>query len=166
MTKRAAERFDLIILDPPKFAPTSVHAEKAARAYKDINLLAFKLLPQARLRWGELLPGSVFAGVGWWVLQTSGAVYIQRTIDNAGPTYDTFATVIGLLTFFFLASQLVILGAEINVVRSRRLYPRSLLAAHGELTDADRQVYADSAGATRRLAGQRVQVGFRSRPPG
>lgn len=36
--------FDMIVLDPPKFAPTSAHAEKAARAYKDINLLAFKLL--------------------------------------------------------------------------------------------------------------------------
>jgi 23S rRNA (cytosine1962-C5)-methyltransferase len=36
--------FDLIVLDPPKFAPTAAHAAKAARAYKDINLLAFKLL--------------------------------------------------------------------------------------------------------------------------
>jgi 23S rRNA (cytosine1962-C5)-methyltransferase len=36
--------FDLIVLDPPKFAPTVSHVEKAARAYKDINLLAFKLL--------------------------------------------------------------------------------------------------------------------------
>lgn len=36
--------FDMIILDPPKFAPTAAHAEKASRAYKDINLLAFKLL--------------------------------------------------------------------------------------------------------------------------
>ena len=36
--------FDMIILDPPKFAPTSAHADKATRAYKDINLLAFKLL--------------------------------------------------------------------------------------------------------------------------
>jgi 23S rRNA (cytosine1962-C5)-methyltransferase len=39
-----ARRFDLVVLDPPKFAPTAAHAEKAARAYKDINLLAFKLL--------------------------------------------------------------------------------------------------------------------------
>ena len=36
--------FDLIALDPPKFAPTAAHVAKAARAYKDINLLAFKLL--------------------------------------------------------------------------------------------------------------------------
>jgi 23S rRNA (cytosine1962-C5)-methyltransferase len=39
-----AEKFDMIILDPPKFAPTAAHAAKAARAYKDINLLAFKML--------------------------------------------------------------------------------------------------------------------------
>jgi 23S rRNA (cytosine1962-C5)-methyltransferase len=42
--RNAGETFDLIVLDPPKFAPTAGHAEKAARAYKDINLLALKLL--------------------------------------------------------------------------------------------------------------------------
>lgn len=36
--------FDLIILDPPKFASTAAQAQRAARGYKDINLLAFKLL--------------------------------------------------------------------------------------------------------------------------
>jgi 23S rRNA (cytosine1962-C5)-methyltransferase len=38
------QSFDLIVLDPPKFAPTARLAERASRAYKDINLLAFKLL--------------------------------------------------------------------------------------------------------------------------
>jgi 23S rRNA (cytosine1962-C5)-methyltransferase len=38
------ERFDAIVLDPPKFAPSAAHAERAARAYKDINRLAFGLL--------------------------------------------------------------------------------------------------------------------------
>ncbi len=37
-------QFDLIILDPPKFAPTSSQVQKASRGYKDINLWAFKLL--------------------------------------------------------------------------------------------------------------------------
>jgi len=36
--------FDVIVLDPPKFAPTAHHVERAARAYKDINLLALKML--------------------------------------------------------------------------------------------------------------------------
>jgi len=40
----AGRKFDFIVLDPPKFAPTAAHAEKAARAYKDINLIGFKLL--------------------------------------------------------------------------------------------------------------------------
>lgn len=39
-----AARFDLVVLDPPKLAPTAAHAKNAARAYKDANLLAFKLL--------------------------------------------------------------------------------------------------------------------------
>jgi 23S rRNA (cytosine1962-C5)-methyltransferase len=39
-----ARSFDLIVLDPPKFAPTAAQAERAARGYKDINLLALKLL--------------------------------------------------------------------------------------------------------------------------
>ena len=37
-------RFDVVVLDPPKFAPTAAHAARAARAYKDASLLAFKLL--------------------------------------------------------------------------------------------------------------------------
>ena len=36
--------FDMVILDPPKFAPTTAQVRSASRGYKDINLLAFKLL--------------------------------------------------------------------------------------------------------------------------
>jgi 23S rRNA (cytosine1962-C5)-methyltransferase len=53
-------RFDLIILDPPKFAPTEKHVPKAARAYKDINLWAMKLLAPG----GHLLTFSCSGAVG------------------------------------------------------------------------------------------------------
>ncbi len=55
-----AEQFDLIVLDPPKFAPTTSQVDKAARAYKDINLLAFKLLSPN----GVLFTFSCSGGVG------------------------------------------------------------------------------------------------------
>jgi 23S rRNA (cytosine1962-C5)-methyltransferase len=55
--------FDMIILDPPKFAPTSAHAEKATRAYKDINLLAFKLLRPDGLLVTFSCSGGVDAGL-------------------------------------------------------------------------------------------------------
>lgn len=45
----SGESFDAIVLDPPKFAPTAAQAERAARAYKDINRLALKLLPPGGL---------------------------------------------------------------------------------------------------------------------
>jgi 23S rRNA (cytosine1962-C5)-methyltransferase len=54
------KKFDMIILDPPKFAPTAAQAQKAARGYKDINLLAFKLLRPG----GVLVTFSCSGGVG------------------------------------------------------------------------------------------------------
>ena len=41
---KEGRQFDAIVLDPPKFAPTVAHAERAARAYKDINRLGLMLL--------------------------------------------------------------------------------------------------------------------------
>ena len=52
--------FDAIVLDPPKLAPTAAHAERAARAYKDINRLALKLLEPG----GVLFTFSCSGGIG------------------------------------------------------------------------------------------------------
>ena len=52
--------FDAIVLDPPKFAPSAAHADRAARAYKDINRLAFKLLEPG----GVLFTYSCSGGIG------------------------------------------------------------------------------------------------------
>jgi 23S rRNA (cytosine1962-C5)-methyltransferase len=52
-------QFDLIVLDPPKFAPTSKDAERAARGYKDINLHALQLLRPG----GKLATFSCSSGV-------------------------------------------------------------------------------------------------------
>ena len=57
---KAGRQFDGIVLDPPKFAPTAAHAERAARAYKDINRLAFKLLTPG----GVLFTYSCSGGIG------------------------------------------------------------------------------------------------------
>jgi 23S rRNA (cytosine1962-C5)-methyltransferase len=56
---KAGERFDMIVLDPPKFAPSAAHAERASRAYKDINLFAFRLLNPG----GMLLTYSCSGGI-------------------------------------------------------------------------------------------------------
>jgi len=59
----AGRAFDMIVLDPPKFAPTAAQAEKASRGYKDINLLAFKLLRQGGLLFTFSCSGGVDAAL-------------------------------------------------------------------------------------------------------
>lgn len=63
--KAAGELFDLVVLDPPKFAPSAAHAAAAARAYKDINLLGFKLLAPG----GLLMTYSCSGGIGLELFQ-------------------------------------------------------------------------------------------------
>jgi len=57
-----AEGYDLIILDPPKFAPTSSQASQAARGYKDINLYGFKLLKPGGILMTFSCSGGIDAG--------------------------------------------------------------------------------------------------------
>jgi 23S rRNA (cytosine1962-C5)-methyltransferase len=78
-----AATFDLIVLDPPKFAPTASHAEKASRAYKDINLLALKLLR----------PGGLLA-----TFSCSGGVsseLFQKIVAGAALDAGAHATIVG-----------------------------------------------------------------------
>lgn len=55
------QRFDVVILDPPKFAPTAAQAHKATRAYKDVNLLALKMLSTGGLLFTFSCSGGVSA---------------------------------------------------------------------------------------------------------
>lgn len=59
--RAAGERYDLIILDPPKFAHTAAHAERAGRAYKDINLQALQLLTPGGLLMSYSCSGGISA---------------------------------------------------------------------------------------------------------
>ena len=63
--KAEGRKFDMVILDPPKFAPSAAHAERAARAYKDINLLGLRLLNPG----GILMTYSCSGGIGLEMFQ-------------------------------------------------------------------------------------------------
>jgi len=105
-----------------------------------VFLLGFRLLSPRSARWRDLVAGSVVAGVGWLVLRTIGERYLSKVIVSASVTYRDFAGVIGLLTFFWLVGQLVIVSAEVNVVHARRLWPRSLRDGHLPPADGDLRV--------------------------
>jgi 23S rRNA (cytosine1962-C5)-methyltransferase len=79
-------QFDLIVLDPPKFAPTAAHVERAARAYKDINLWALKLLA----------PGGLLA-----TFSCSGGMtadLFQKIVAGAAIDADADAAIVGRMS--------------------------------------------------------------------
>jgi 23S rRNA (cytosine1962-C5)-methyltransferase len=69
---KAGESFDAIVLDPPKFAPSAAHAERAARAYKDINRLAFKLLKPKGVLFTFSCSGGVSADLFHKIVASAG----------------------------------------------------------------------------------------------
>jgi 23S rRNA (cytosine1962-C5)-methyltransferase len=79
----AARSFDLVVLDPPKFAPTAAHAERAARAYKDVNLWALKLLRPG----GLLATFSCSGGID--------AALFQKIVAGAALDAHADATIVG-----------------------------------------------------------------------
>jgi 23S rRNA (cytosine1962-C5)-methyltransferase len=65
--------FDAIVLDPPKLAPTAAHAERAARAYKDINRLALKLLVPGGVLFTYSCSGGIGADLFHKIVASAGA---------------------------------------------------------------------------------------------
>lgn len=66
------EVFDAIVLDPPKFAPTAAHAERAARAYKDINRLGLKLLSPGGVLFTYSCSGGISADLFHKIVASAG----------------------------------------------------------------------------------------------
>jgi 23S rRNA (cytosine1962-C5)-methyltransferase len=65
--------FDAIVLDPPKLAPTAAHADRAARAYKDINRLALKLLEPGGVLFTYSCSGGISADLFHKIVASAGA---------------------------------------------------------------------------------------------
>jgi len=89
----------------------------------------FTLLGQRATSLRTLLPGIALAAVCWSALQLVGGYFVSHQIRDATPAYGTFALVLGLLVWIQLGATLTVFSAELNVVRARGLWPRSLLGA-------------------------------------
>jgi YihY family inner membrane protein len=122
---------------------------------------AFRALTVARVHWRDVVPGAIFAAIAWTVLLMLGSWLVERQISRASLVYGFFAIVIGLLAWISLAAQVFLLAAEINVVRARRLWPRSLVGP--PLADEDREVLASQAEEERARPEERIDATFEER---
>jgi membrane protein len=133
-------------------------------------LIGFKVATAAAIQTRRLLPGAAAAAICWQVLQSFGTAYVGHVVKHASATDGVFALVLGLIAWIYLGATVVVICAEVNVVRDKHLYPRSLLTPFTDnvvLTAGDKRSYVDAAKAQRTKEFERIDVEFRpadSRP--
>jgi len=128
-----------------------------------VLVVTFRMFRPAATRRRDVIPGALFAASIWQLLQLFGTAFVGSFVKDSGAAYGTFALVLGLLAWIFLAAVGVVLGSEINVVRTKRLYPRSLLTPftdNVDLTEADRRAYLDAVSAQQFKGFQSVTVQY------
>ena len=134
-----------------------------------IFVSVFRLISHGRAGWRSVLPGAIVTTVLWQALQWIGNTYVREVITKAKNEMNgTFALVLGLIAFIFIAAVMVVLGLEVNVVLRRHLYPRALLTPFTDnviLTKADQKAYAAYAKSQRHKGFQSVEVTFEDRTP-
>jgi inner membrane protein YhjD len=109
--------------------------------------------------WRRLRGGAIAAGLGYECLQLAGGVYIHHVLEKANGTYGTFALVIGLLTWLYLAAHVAIIAGEGNVVATKQLWPRSLSRLSREApTTADEAALLLRADAEKRRSDEAIDV--------
>jgi uncharacterized BrkB/YihY/UPF0761 family membrane protein len=118
----------------------------------------FRILTPKSVATGLLIPGAIVAGIGWTILQYIGTLLVGHTLRHASQTYGFFAYVLGLISFLYLAAELTVYAAEVNVVKARHLYPRSI--APPPLTAADDAVLRAVATQGERRFEHQVTVAF------
>jgi membrane protein len=101
--------------------------------------LAFRLATAKDITWRQLWLGAAISAVVWQILQAFGGYFLSHQIAHASPLYGTFAVVLGLIAWLYLQAQLTLYAVEINVVRTYRLWPRSL--APPPYTEQDRDAF-------------------------
>jgi uncharacterized BrkB/YihY/UPF0761 family membrane protein len=121
-------------------------------------LLAFRVLTPGQVPTGQLLPGAAVAGVLFALLQAAGGYLVGHNLRHAQQLYGFFAIVLGLLSWLYLSAEVTLYGAEVNVVRARGLWPRSILQP--PLTEADQRALIHLAKQEERRPEQAIHVEF------
>lgn len=124
---------------------------------------AFRLMTNHEIPSSDLRKGAIVGSVLWTILQSVGGYYIKHKIGGSHSNYGKFAIVIGLLIWLRLGAQVFLYCAEVNVVTSRRLWPRSFFGPPE--APADKRTLRALAKVEERSPEQHVDVEFEAPAP-
>jgi membrane protein len=95
-----------------------------------LNVVVFSVvfrLAIVEVAWKDLWLGAFLTAVGWEALLTVGGYLIAHDIKNMSAVYGTFALVLGLMSWLYLQAELTLYAVEVDVVRVRHRWPRSMV---------------------------------------
>lgn len=121
-------------------------------------VVGFRLATARVVATRALIPGAVLAAVAWQVLLALGGLLVNHSLRGTSQVYGTFAALLGLMAWFSLQATVTLYAVEADVVRSRRLFPRSL--ASPPSTPADRAALIGYAQVEQRLPDEKISVEF------
>jgi membrane protein len=98
--------------------------------------LGFRIATSKEVSGREMRLGAILSAIVWQILQLIGGAIVGRATNSA---YGVFGVALGLLAWFYLQAQITLYVVELDVVRARGLWPRSI--APPPLTDADLRAY-------------------------
>ena len=133
----------------------------AAIANVGLYAAAFRVLTPKQVETRQLLPGALFGGAVWTVLQAIGG-YVVGHYLHGDAVYGMFGIVLGLIAWLYIGAQVTLYAAELNTVIARRLWPRGMVQP--PLTEADQRTLVLQALKNQRRPEQEVISRVRGRP--
>jgi YihY family inner membrane protein len=124
----------------------------------------FRLATASEVTARELFLGALLAAGTWQILQLVGSYIVGHQLAHSTSLYGVFAIVLGLLAWLYLQAQFTLYAVEANVVRSRKLWPRSL--APPPLTAQDRRALVLQAKSQQRRPEVKIDARIVDKEPG
>jgi YihY family inner membrane protein len=121
-------------------------------------LAACRVATPAKVPTRWMLPGAGVSALAWQLLLTGAGVIVAHLLRHAQAVAGLFGLVLGLLAWFGLQATVVVYAIQADVVRAKRLWPRSLIPP--PLTEADKAYYSDALRAQAQRPEQRVQIDY------
>lgn len=123
-------------------------------------LALFRVAVSNKVPTRAMLPGAAISAVGWQLLLNVASFIVAHQLRHAQAVAGFFGVVLGLLSWLALQATLIIYAIEADVVRTKRLWPRSIVQP--PLIEGDKLYYTEALRAETRRPEQRLDIEYES----
>jgi len=121
-------------------------------------VVLFRVAAAGQVPTRSMLFGAAVSALGWQILLTAAGIVVAHQLRHAQAVAGFFGVILGLLAWLALQATVIVFAIEVDAVRARRLWPRSIVPP--PLTDADKSYYASVLRAEVQRPEQRLDVAY------